>query len=475
MTSAPPSASPDRDALPSAPCPPQAGSALKLYFVNIDFPPVGGPGVWRTLAFVKYAALAGHSAKVFTSDRASWHTRSDPALLAQLPAGVEVERIPSVFLSDIRRNMEARIAKAGDGLFKRLLEGIDWRLRGYWPDNAIHWALKCALAVWRSARRERPDAIFTTGPSHLSHIAGFLASRLLGIRWVMDYRDPWIEQHGHQIIQGPYQQAMFVRLERRLLSRADAVVSVSPSWVTMLRDKVPGQAHKFHLIRNGQDLDESVLLPPSDTRAPAPRPLWLHFNGTIQPNNNLIGALREALALLRVAGYSPADLRISFSGLPAGALDGDDPQDTGAFLEDLGAMPLAASLATCRQADCLLLPIRDQGAVSLGAIPAKTYEAMALGKHILGLIPDPCDARSLLEDYPLSHLSRAQTPQGIAEALTGLIAQFRAHGHSLPRLAAETHRQVFQRYSRRDQAAQLVALLAAPADASCSAPAGSAC
>jgi glycosyltransferase involved in cell wall biosynthesis len=475
MFSATSSTSARHDATQPGHCPARTPSALKLYFVNIDFPPVGGPGVWRTLAFAKYAALAGHGVKVFTSDRSSWHTRSDPALLAQLPVGVEVRRISSVFLSDIRRNMEARIAQARNGRFKRLLEGLDWRIRGYWPDNAIHWALKCALAVWRSARRERPDAVFTTGPSHLSHLAGFLASRLLGIRWVMDYRDPWIEQRGHQIIQGPYQQVLFERLERRFLKQADAVVSVSPSWLEMLKAKVPDQGAKFHLIRNGQDLDESVLSPPLGCSDSSARPLWLHFNGTIQPNNNLIGNLREALALLRAAGYMPADLRISFSGLPAGALDGEDPQDTAAFLQDLGAMPLAVSLATCQQADCLLLPIRDQGLISLGAIPAKTYEAMALGKHILGLVPDPCDARALLEDYPLSHLSRSLSPEGIAEVLTELIEHFRAAGHALPPLAAEAHRQVFQRYSRRDQAAQLLALFAALADASLPAPAGSAC
>ena len=76
---------------------------LHIFAVNLEFPPLGGPGVWRILAMVKYAAQAGHQVTVLCSDRSSWHNRRDESLLKQLPAGVEVVRIQGWLLTDALR------------------------------------------------------------------------------------------------------------------------------------------------------------------------------------------------------------------------------------------------------------------------------------------------------------------------------------------------------------------------------------
>lgn len=433
---------------------------LSLYFVNVEFPPIGGPGIWRTHAFVKYAARSGHKVSVFCSDRASWHSRSDPALLEAIPDDVAIRRIRSTFLSDIRRSLDARIVSARSSAGRRVLAALQWRLNRYWPDNAIHWSIKTAVSVLLKARRERPDVIFTTGPSHLSHLSGYLASRMLGTRWVMDYRDPWTEPNSAQIINGPYQQKLLERLERRFLNRADAVTCVSPSWLDMLKSKAPGRAERFHLIRNGQDLDASILHTPGPAHRAEQETLRLHFNGTIQPNNNMLEAVFDALASMREQGLVPSALRISFCGLPedyrsrardANALD---------FVTDLGALTHAESLRQCAQADALLILIKDQGGISAGAIPAKTYEAMALGKYIVGIVPTQSDTRKLLEAYPACTLSAGTATQDIVAALQHVMGQFQSGGNMLPTPSAAEHERIFQSFSRGDLARQLLALCA---------------
>ena len=64
------------------------GVALKtLLYINFDFPPSSGPGIWRALGFVKYLPSNGWRSIVLCSDRSVSRDHQDPALCEEIPPG----------------------------------------------------------------------------------------------------------------------------------------------------------------------------------------------------------------------------------------------------------------------------------------------------------------------------------------------------------------------------------------------------
>lgn len=431
---------------------------MHIYLVNVDFPPVSGPGIWRILAFAKYAALEGHQVTVFCSDRSSWHDRQDPKLLESLPATVRVIRIPSCFLRDLTAWIARRRQRASSEFVRDLYKTLLWRVQRYWPDPVAHWAIKCARLALRMARFDRPDCIFTTGPQHLAHVAGHVLQRRLNIPWIMDYRDPWTDTPDLSLAdEAGYQRRLAVRMERKFLNEADLVTVVSPSWLEMLADKTGGQRDKFVLLRNGHDLQLTDLpsCPPRSERTSC----RIHFNGTIQPGASVLAELFQALDALFQEGFTPSALQISFCGLPPAFVESLRPSPIRDFILDLGPLSHEESLRQCLNADSLLVTVNDLGAVQRGVIPGKTYEAMALGKHVLGILPAQCDTRALLEAYGNVTLSSGTSPSDIASALRQLLDTFANGQRTLPAYEGAQRAAMANQYARSSQTDDLIALM----------------
>ena len=69
-----------------------------VLFIAYHFPPVGGPGVNRSLNFVKYLSESGYKPIVITisdDDLKYSDYPLDPSLLDQLPKGTEIIRVAS--------------------------------------------------------------------------------------------------------------------------------------------------------------------------------------------------------------------------------------------------------------------------------------------------------------------------------------------------------------------------------------------
>ena len=65
------------------------------------------------------------------------------------------------------------------------------------PDpTAVSWVPQALVHLISLIRSDRPDLIVTTSGPESSHLLGLVAS-LFGIRWVADYRDPWLRDAEH--------------------------------------------------------------------------------------------------------------------------------------------------------------------------------------------------------------------------------------------------------------------------------------
>ena len=372
--------------------------ARKILLVNFDFPPTQGPGIWRMLGFARHLPALGWKVSVVCADRSTWHDRTEPGLLDTLPPDIDVHRV--------RGRPAGAIARK---LFPRSVAAF-WR--DLFPDPSFLPALKMARQVLiRTGGERRPLVLVTSGPPHASHLAGLLLKRLRPCLWIADFRDLWMDD---PVLawSGAYQRRLGRIAEKAVLSRADAVVTVSPSWVAHLGRKATAPVV---LIRNAADLDDLEVPPPRRIGSPGERVLL--FAGTPQRNNTgeeLWQGIRQFLA---GRDHSASPIRFAFLGLDSPTRERIARLGLTGHIHDLGAQPQRETVALLRGADASLVPIRVTGEpASKGTIPAKVYQAVALRRPIVLLADPDGDAAALLTGYP--HLfARGDDPAAIALAL----------------------------------------------------------
>ena len=413
------------------------------------------------LALAKYAALAGHRVHVFCSDRSFWHSRFDQKLLDQLPDSVKVTRIGSIYENDILDRLE-HWRKSSSPIKHKIGAQLRWWVQHYYPDQIVHWVIKATVILCFKGLSEKPDAIVTTGPMHLVHLTGLALSRLRKTTWVMDYRDPWTGDPAYgQVHSGPYQEQLMTWLERCLVRKATWVTAVTPGFLAPIirRFAAGSNAGKFKVITNGHDV-EVITTPDAVTIAASDR-LVIHFNGTIQNNIAAFDQLLNAIASYRndfQAKGLPA-VRLSFCGTDRGLRKLAADLGISDWLHDYGALSQTRSQEVSREADVLLVAVRADLVTSRGIVPAKLYEALALGKPILALVPDPSDVRDILSEDVESVCVDPRLENEILQALNQLVLRKRDGTFEQSRFDALKRAALATRFSRRILSTEMLRLI----------------
>lgn len=389
----------------------------RVLVVAYYFPPLGGGGVQRTLKHATYLPQAGWEPVVLTARNPDYEIR-DPALLAQVPADLEIHRSfiweptrlyrRAAALYAMRPGGRARAAGVGSpspltqaptppaGRRKEI--GIWANLSRYliFPDYQILW-LPFAVSAGLGIQRDRPaQALYSSGPPITTHlIAGVLKART-GLPWVADFRDPWIGNAFALPLPGPHRR-LRRRVERWIVSRADRVVFATPSLTEMYRGRYPDLASRFATISNGYDPAE---LPARGSRAAWPRPARLVYSGSLYGERELEIFLE---GLRRLCGTWPDvrnRLRVEFVGwlssrnqsiaewyISSGGLDG--------MIILSGFVSHAEALARLQAADAALHLLADDPGKDL-FVAGKVYEYIGMNLPTFAMLPQG-DARAVLD------------------------------------------------------------------------------
>ena len=371
----------------------------RVILVNFEYPPIAGPGIWRVFALSRDLHALGHDVTVVCSDRSSWHELRDESLLATIPAAVRVVRLHAPLLADWRASLQARAQAANGQLARRGWEKFRHLLEQYIPDPAVAWGGSAArpsavnVAADRTGRRD-----------HQRTCARHAMGRSRGVarpgdRWIMDYRDLWTSDPTHVIPvrTNPAAARAGTPLPPR---RCHAVVSVAPSWLDDLREMARarcGRRPKLRVIRNGHD-----LTPPGRTAhvahpcRPSPATAFQRHAAGGDARRGA-GAVRRRCPLRTQRPDLPCPA-LTFTGISARHRD-DVPR---ARIEDvrldLGYRPQDEALRS-RPRRRLLVLVDGEGRGPCGIIPAKTYESMALGRHVLAIVPPAATCARCWSDY----------------------------------------------------------------------------
>jgi glycosyltransferase involved in cell wall biosynthesis len=387
---------------------------MRVLILAHDYPPVGGGGVQRVLHLVRSLHASDHAVHVVTVDQEPGPMRDD-SLLERHPREVPITRyrLPSL------RPVVDMFRAAHLSRIPTLVMPTD-----LYPDASI-FARTTARAALEVARTFRPDVVVASAPPFGIIEAARRVGHRLGVTFVADLRDPWIEP----VVARFPSLASFHwarALQRRCLRTADLVTVTARSLQALLETLPVARPRRVVTITNGFDGE----IPISTSAMAEGRELCQHaqgartvafigrlFTSDVKQNarggvlaNRLFDSLAVGREIVRADEYHAGpwfqalallarrrpDLRGKIETIFVGNVprQGDSvPEAVNAFpTRFLGYRSLAVAAAVARAADALLLlnPSTVDDSPSF-IIPGKLFEYVAAGPPILTMCgPGDC-------------------------------------------------------------------------------------
>ena len=403
----------------------------RVLFLAYNFPPHGGPGVQRSLKFVKYLPEFGWQPVVLSAAEQAGPVL-DPSLQGDIPAGLPVQRLPAFNIQSLLAGGERLGLKRAAVLLNLLLQI---------PDPGIFWARRARQAARQLVARTRPDLIFSTSGPNSSHVAARWIQQDSGLPWLADFRDPWSANLVIPYLPG--YRALNRRLERRVLAAADRVTCVSQPWLADLQANLPpnqaGPVGKFVLIPNGYDPDDLPQLP----KPAASGPFTITHTGSLYRNRRPDSFLAAVQLLLERGQIAREQIRVRFIGR-----DSASQIPMAAPYEAIGYVPHAELAGYLGETHVLLL-LLDPSPENAGNYSGKLYEYIAANRPVLGIVPPGGVAQALIESTRTG-LAVGGDPEQIAAAILSLKRAWQA---GFPDFAPDWGE--IQQYSRRRLTARL--------------------
>jgi glycosyltransferase involved in cell wall biosynthesis len=383
-----------------------------ILLVAYFYPPCSDTGAHRPASMARHLRRLGHSVTVLTTS-AYGHLPDDSGPQTDGPTG-DVIRTTDLQLARARLHGHDRVDSMFDSatysgrphLLSRLI--VPEPLALAWAPFAIRVALRL--------HRERGfDCVLTTSPPESAHLVGRALQRQ-GVPWIAELRDAWTFESLRPPFPTAIQRRADESLERRLLSAADAVVSVSRPVIDDLRDRwIAGPIR----IPNGWDEDaESTVADPDEVRdlLDGERTTLL-YTGRFGNFGRDPRALLEAMrSLARSDPQVAARLEIAV----AGPLTDEEHR---LFTADygptrvtlLGSLPRERALALQRVADALLL------VTTVSQLPnLKLFEYLTADRPILALAAGT-EAGRIVTETDAGEVVPGDNPAAIEAALRDLI------------------------------------------------------
>lgn len=437
--------------------PERAPGVRRVLVVTYYFPPSGGPGVQRVLKFVKYLREFGYEPTVLTVEEGAF-PQHDEELVTEIPPGVAIHRTRSLdpfgvyaFLTGRSKKdavMVGTVRREG-GFIERAASWM--RANVFLPDARVGWVPFAVREGIRLHREQRFDVVFTSGPPHSVHLIGKKLKRRVGIPWVADFRDLWSDTNFYDELPiTSIARAHDRRLEQRVLSEADRIVTVSPYWKRILVEKSGRQDDELVVVHNGFDeTDFETHTEPAGQNAGL---FTLAHVGSLYGARNpevlwaAIKGLRDKgdVERLRIRLIGIVDNRVH-EAIAANGLEAI--VDATPYVSHSGAVK-----AMCSASALLLVIERFQN--DAGMITGKLYEYLAAGRPVVGVGPTIGDAADLLASTSAGRMIDRSDVDGLAEHLKILYQQWES-GAPLQGAASEDIRL----YSRREQTRVLAVAL----------------
>ena len=437
--------------------------APRVLMIAHAFPPAGGSGANRALAFARYLPAFGWRPLVLTPDLA-WAAHRDDGLLRLVPSDLPLIRTPSFEPRPApspgagghpidrpppvaRRDGQRRV-------WRPLMRHVGHLKR--FPDAHLGW-LPYAVAA---GRQQDVDLLYSSSGPFTSHLVAGILARVLGKPWVAELRDGWYRWNRAIFPDYPvWRDAIERRLEAASLGSADRVVLVTERMAQAFRRQYAGRLapERFAVIANG--FDPALLAPAGeaatkDDAAAASESACFEIvhTGALYYGRSIASFLAAAAALAERDRDFGAAVRLTLVGTLDPAAQAElAASPLGGRICSTGQLEHAAAVATLRRAGLLLL-IANTTPGAAATVPGKLFEYLAVGRPILAVAPAASSTADVLAQTGGAYLADGSDTGSLERALASAFAAFRARQPLRP------DPQAVARYDRRRLTGELAQL-----------------
>ncbi len=368
-----------------------------ILIITYYWPPSGGAGVQRWLKFSKYLPEFGCTPIILTVDeKQASYAQLDHSLMQEISPDLRVYKTHTFEPYNLYRKLSSKkeIPYGGFSNQKKVtaFEKFSRWIRGniFIPDPRKGWnkyALKKAIELIES---EKIEVVVTSGPPHSTHLIGEKIKKITGVRWIADFRDPWTDIYYYKELYHSGIATWFDKiLEKRVLSNADKIITVSEEVGKLLLKKIPNESEKIVVIPNGYDEADFKNARPLENEF-----FTITYTGTISMSYR-IESFVEAVYLL--PKEVKTKIKIRFVGnVPDEILQLFKLKNIDSMVEVLGYIPHDQAISQMLSASVLLMAIPDSPD-NKGIVTGKFFEYLAAKRPILAIGPQGGDVDILIQ------------------------------------------------------------------------------
>jgi len=395
---------------------------MRILVVAYYYPPDSAVGALRPAKLVRALEERGHDVQVIAAGSPSDAT--SPTVHRVKPM-----RNPRELYSSLKRSAAPAAATASNGgvgppgavpAWRRHIFSLLWL-----PDDRQGFIWPAYRAARELARQKPFDLVYTSAPPASVQLVGLLLSKATGVRWIAEFRDPWLDgvpKPSH--VRSSLSDAADRRLERACLKQAAEVITVTYTAAEKIDAKRKALSRPAtRVVLNGIDEISSSSTPRNNSE-----PIRAVHVGTLYHSRDP-RPLLSALAELRRVGQL-GERRVIMEFIGDARWYGDVSLEE--FAKSAGIKDVVSLRDTVPHADVakiladghlLVLLAQDQPV----QVPNKLYEYLGQRKPILAFADDHGETATMLrragQHFVVTEHDREATTRGIVrDALTAAAA-----------------------------------------------------
>ena len=377
----------------------------KILLISYHFPPSAEVGGLRIANFTKYLLLFGWNTYVLTiMDHYLKKVDTERFKDVETMNIFKTEQLPSIrqtylglkkIYFRILKRQSIPLDESENHYFRPNFkvvgkENISQKLKRYLisfitrPDLETNWILPAVLKAIREIRRKKIGYILTSCPPYSVHIIGLLVKRITGVKWIADFRDPWMTT----VPRGLYVTCSLIDkieywLERKVIEQTDAVLTNTEALCHAFKNLYKKQpVNKFLYIPNGYNPEFFSKF--KDFRKY--KRFTLTYTGSFYLSRTPEPVFKALKELMMEGKLNAEDIRVNLvgncqhvNGCPTSQII--NTYGLGQTVHVLGQVSHHKALNIIKRSHLALLLAENQPF----QIPAKVYDYIGLGTTILAL------------------------------------------------------------------------------------------
>jgi glycosyltransferase involved in cell wall biosynthesis len=425
----------------------------KVLIITYYWPPSGGAGVQRWLKFVKYLRNFQWEPIVFTVENGEF-PEQDQSLLADIPQNLTVIKQPIKepyalykWFTGRKKNEKIHAGFLSEKKRNSIFQDVSVWIRGnvFIPDARMFWIKPSVKSILKWLKRNKVDAIVSTGPPHSCHLIALKLKMKTGLPWLADFRDPWTNIDFYKDLKlTSWADKKHHILEKKVVTEADAVVTIGK---TMQQEFQLQFNRRIECITNGYD-DEDIR----DFNLIPDQQFSLVHVGTLVKTRNPTGLWQSLKELIEEIPEFKNHLQIKLVGkADATVIESLNSFGLDNYVQYTNYLEHSKVVCLQQQAQLLLLLI-NRTPNAKGVLTGKMFEYLAAKRPILCIGPPDGDAAHIIEETKSGKTVHYDDIAAIKKTVLDYYRSYLNHHLNNNELQIDA-------YSRKNLTAQLVQVL----------------